>query len=272
MEPGVEAALSRLYGELQGILGGDLSLYLYGSAVLDDFRLGWSDIDLLCVAPRIPDEALERLVPLRQTLLKEEPDNPYYRSFEGLLIPERALTGAEQPCVYWGTSGQRVVSRCSLDVFARYELKTSGVLLYGRERLDALGVPSFRELRQGVQAHLDAIRRYASQTANPLYACGWLLDIARCLFTLRTGRVAAKTAAGEWALAGRLCPDEEALARTLAARREPLRFKNDPGFAEWTAGLGESIQAFADVLEQELARTADGFPNDGRDRFSLVQH
>ena len=96
MEPGVEAALSRLYGELQGILGGDLSLYLYGSAVLDDFRLGWSDIDLLCVAPRIPDEALERLVPLRQTLLEEEPDNPYYRSFEGLL----ALTGAEQPGAY----------------------------------------------------------------------------------------------------------------------------------------------------------------------------
>ena len=48
-------------------------LYLYGSAVLGDFRPGWSDLDILCLpaAPLSPDTA-GRLVLLRQELAAEK--------------------------------------------------------------------------------------------------------------------------------------------------------------------------------------------------------
>lgn len=54
-----------------------------------------------------------------------------------------------------------------------------------------------------------------------MYSCGWLLDIAQGLYTLRTGTLIAKTSAGEWALAEWLCPDADALRHTLTLRRNP---------------------------------------------------
>jgi predicted nucleotidyltransferase len=37
------------------------SIYLYGSVVLDDFKFGWSDIDLLCLTEKpITDEQAVR--------------------------------------------------------------------------------------------------------------------------------------------------------------------------------------------------------------------
>lgn len=59
------------------------SIYLYGSSVLNDFRLGWSDIDILVLTQkRISQSQAKELVFLRQKLLENEADNSYYRSFE----------------------------------------------------------------------------------------------------------------------------------------------------------------------------------------------
>lgn len=72
---------------------------------------------------------------MRQSLLEEEPDDPYYRSFEGgMLTLDAFVNHTADRVVYRGTSGQR------------------------------------------------------------------LTDISRGLYTLRTGKIIAKTAAGEWAL------------------------------------------------------------------------
>ena len=49
---------ARLAGALASRLSSDaFTLYLYGSAVLGDFRPGWSDLDILCLtaAPLSPD-------------------------------------------------------------------------------------------------------------------------------------------------------------------------------------------------------------------------
>ena len=64
---------ARLAGALASRLSSDaFTLYLYGSAVLGDFRPGWSDLDILCLtaAPLSPDTA-GRLVLLRQELAAE---------------------------------------------------------------------------------------------------------------------------------------------------------------------------------------------------------
>ena len=258
MDQTVGQALETLQSQLSRILGIGFSLYLYGSVPLGDFRPGWSDIDLLCVAPgELSEKQAEGLLNLRQIMQRRYPGNPQLRSFEGMIVPPDALSGRNALCVYWGASGQRLVTTFSPDVFMRYELKSGSVLLCGEERLFGLAMPDYRELREGVRTHLECIRKYAVRTSGNLYACGWLLDIARCIYTLRTGRVIAKTAAGEWALGEHLCQDENALMQTLAVRREPLRYKNDPAFTEWACGLGDSVQAFADRLEEELFRTED---------------
>ena len=51
------------------------SIWLYGSVVLDDFRLGWSDIDILVLSnTQITDHQAQQLVGLRQDMLEVEPD------------------------------------------------------------------------------------------------------------------------------------------------------------------------------------------------------
>ncbi|MDD4244120.1 MAG: hypothetical protein PHG08_07415 [Bacilli bacterium] len=47
------------------------------------------------------------------------------------------------------------------------------------------------------------------------------MDIARCIYTLRFNDIISKTKPGEWALKEKLCPDAEALIRTLRIRKNP---------------------------------------------------
>lgn len=71
------------------------SVYLYGLSCLDDFRPGWSDIDILVLTESaITEEQAGAVLHLCRKLLSEEPGNPYYRSFEDGMLPLSAfLTG-----------------------------------------------------------------------------------------------------------------------------------------------------------------------------------
>lgn len=52
------------------------SIYLHGSVVLNDFRLGRSDIDILALTKaKISEEQANRLLNLRQELLREYEEN-----------------------------------------------------------------------------------------------------------------------------------------------------------------------------------------------------
>lgn len=63
------------------------SIYLFGSVALDDFQLGWSDIDILCVTENpISSSQAEKLLYLRQELSAKYINNPYFRAFEGGFI------------------------------------------------------------------------------------------------------------------------------------------------------------------------------------------
>ena len=232
---------------------GMTALYLYGSAAMDDFRPGWSDIDILCLTEEpLSPEAAQPLVTLRQRMVAATGD-PLYRCFEGAItsLPE-FQSGQYSRVVYWGTSGERLTDRYDFDAFSRVSLLRYGRLLAGREVRGEMPLPSMDELRAAVAGHLSTIRQFAGQTGPSLYSCGWLLDIARCLYTLRTGDILPKTAAGEWALKEGLCPVEDDLRRALAVRREPARYRDDPDTRAWLGGLNPSVQRYADVLEAEL--------------------
>ena len=246
-------AIAKMTGEFVRITGGKLyGVWLYGSVVLDDFHPGWSDIDLIALTdgPLTAEQAAALLM-LRQEMQAREPGNPYYRLCEGITADRdeyrrRSFTRL----VYWGTSGQRITDRHARDVFAEYELARYGRAVYGGHPWP-LPPPGGDELTEAVRRHYDAIRKYAVRTGGSLYSCGWLLDIARCIRTLRFRDVIAKTQAGLWALEEHLFPDEEPLKRAVELRLHPER-AGDAACIDWLESLGPVVQRYADVLEREL--------------------
>ena len=248
-------AVSMMANEIVRIMAGDVyGIWLYGSVVMDDFRPGWSDIDFVALTngPVSEDQA-EQLVTLRQTMLEKEPGNPYYRSFEGVIANLDEYRGKTfRRLVYWGTGGQRVTDRYEPDTFSAFELAKYGKPVYGGKPW-ILSAPGREELVRAVRAHYESIRKYAVQTNESLYSCGWLLDIARCIYTLRSGDVISKTRAGAWALEEHLFPEEEPLRKTLEIRRDPQAFKDREDVRQWLKSLGSAVQRYADILEHELS-------------------
>lgn len=258
-----QLAINHMVREICSILGDcSPSIYMYGSCVLNDFRLGWSDIDILVLTEKeISETQAKALVNLRQAMLVKEPENPYYRSFEGGMLALNAFLSKEPGrVVYWGTSGERITDSYRLDSFGMAELVESSALLCGRDIRKELKYPDFRELHAGVGRHYETIRKYAQSTGRNHYSFGWMLDIARCIYTLRTGRIIAKTEAGQWALDKGLCPDPCALMAALNVRRDPLKHR-DEGTLDYAETLGGPIQRFADVLEKELEYSLTGQRN-----------
>ncbi len=250
----MDDAIGKMTQAIVEIMDGNVfGVWLYGSVALDDFRLGWSDIDFVALTDGpISESQAERLVFLRQELLQREPDNPYYRSFEGLIAArDEYARQAFQRLVYWGTSGQRVTDRYTPDAFSGLELAKYGVPVYGKEPW-ILPAPGREERIRAIRTHYDVIRRYAVQTDGSLYSCGWLLDIARCIYTLRHDDIISKTQAGVWALREHIFSDEEPLKTTIEIRQHPLVFKGREDVKHWLKGLGPVVQRYADVLEREL--------------------
>ena len=250
-----QEAVRRMVSAISEILADNQpSIYLYGSSVLNDFRLGWSDIDILVLTQkRISEAQAQDLVGLRQDLLEKEPGNPYFRSFEGGMLTLSAFCSKEADCVvYWGTSGQRITDTYHFDSFCMAELLQNGQLLYGPEIRGQLAMPKYADLYADVKRHCEGIRQYAQTTPRSFYSFGWLLDIARGIYTLRHGTVASKTAAAQWALDNDLCPVPGALKIALKIRKSPMEYVNDPEIFDCAETLGPEIQRFADVLEQEL--------------------
>lgn len=229
------------------------SIYLYGSAAQGDFRPGWSDIDLLALTPApLTAAQAETLLTLRQDIPVIYPDTPYARACEGCITPIDSLTiNTPYTCVYWGTSGQRITDSHRPDVFCLWQLQHGGRLLHGPDVREVLPKPTPDDPHQAVAQHLRATLGHGRGTRN-LYAFGWLLDTARGLYTLRHDAVIAKTAAGEWALAQGLCPDEASLQLALAVRKDPALIRQEEILRQAEA-LTPAITRFAGVLQRELA-------------------
>ena len=253
-------SLKRRTDGIASRLGGKMhSLWLYGSVTMDDFRLGWSDIDFIALANgEMSEETAQSLLMLRQELKQSEPENPYFRLFEGVIVNiEEYKSGEYKRLVYWGTSGQRITDKCEIDPFARYELAKHGKCVFGTADRSLFPLPERAELVSAVRRHYEGIREYARVTDERLYSCGWLLDISRCIYTLRTGEVVSKTRAGEWALESGIFANGTPLKKTLEIRRNPLEYRDDEKVKAWLASLGGTVQSYADALERELEKCAE---------------
>lgn len=237
------------------------SIYLYGSCTLGDFQPGWSDIDLLVLTQTpISIPQANTLLYLRQNPPITHPNATYTRACEGSLLSLDAfLKGYPSPVVYWGTSGQRLMEQYHPDIFSLWQLHRNGRLLYGADIRSSLPIPTASDLHAGVARHLQTILDHGRGGCS-LYAFGWMLDVARGLYTLRHNAVIAKTAAGEWALSQGLCPDEGALVLALDVRRHPARLQEDAVLREAEL-LTPAIQSFAEVLRRELEQRGIPIPD-----------
>lgn len=229
------------------------SLAVFGSATLDDFRPGISDIDILVLTDdTLTPKQADELLMLRQCLTEREQD-PLFRTLEGgILGRQDFLFSRSGLVVYWGTHGQRIDTSYCLSGFDRLVLYQHGIILYGKGFRDHLSLPTQEELLLEIARRYQVIRRYARETSGSIHAINWLFDIARGLYTLCEGDVVSKSAAARWALSNGICPDEvqpylEAALRLRESTMPPASV--DSG---WLASLGGPIQRFADVLREAL--------------------
>lgn len=222
-------------------------IYLFGSVALDDFKLGWSDIDIAVLTKHeITEQQADILVGLRQAMLERYPGNPYFRLFEGgIRSADAFLNGRNERTVYWGTSGERITDNWKMDSFGIAELLDSGILVFGDDIRYKMPYPTYAQLRDDVAGSVQTIRQHGDSV-------GWLLDIARGIYTLRTGKVIAKTAAGEWALENGLCPDADAMRKAVQIRKNPAKYSKDEMRVK-----PDIVGCFADVIDEELAKTTD---------------
>ena len=127
-------SIDRMVNEIVSVMDGEIyGIWLYGSVTMDDFRPGWSDIDFVALTDNpIKENQAQRLLHLRQDCLRSEPDNRYYRSFEGVIANrDEFLKQDFSRVVYWGTSGEKILDRYDPDPFARFELAKYGKSVYG---------------------------------------------------------------------------------------------------------------------------------------------
>lgn len=253
LEPRLRLAINTMAVSIYNILESvQPSIYLYGSVTAEDFRPGWSDIDLLVLTQEpITETQADLLLTLRQQLAQRDPDTPYYRAFEGGMLDLGSfLTNESTRVVYWGTTGERIKERHDFSAFDRASLLQNGQLLLGKDVRRHFEMPEYPEIATAVISHALSIRQHG-KGARSLYAYGWLLDIARCMYTLVNGRLTTKTTAAQWALDEHLCPCPAELSMALTVRRQPELIRDESVLA-YAEGLTEAIQSFLNLLEKAL--------------------
>ena len=253
LDPRLRLAINTMAVSIYNILESvQPSIYLYGSVTAEDFRPGWSDIDLLVLTQEpITETQADLLLHLRQTLAQRDPDTPYYRAFEGGMLDLGSfLANEDTRVVYWGTTGEKIRERHAFSAFDRASLLSNGQLLLGKDVRRHFEMPEYPEIATAALSHAMTIRQHG-KGARSLYAYGWLLDVARCLYTLVNGRLTTKTAAAQWALDEHLCPCPAELSMALTVRRQPELIKDESVLA-YAEGLTEAIQSFLNLLEKAL--------------------
>lgn len=244
-----------------------MTVYLGGSLAAGAFAPGWSDIDLLFIKDGAitADEAAD-LVHLKGLLSILYPGNRYIRLYEGAFVSKGAFLGdGKGTMVYWGGSRERITHYYHPDAFSRLDLLDNARLLMGRDLRPSVIRPSHEEIYHGVYGCYRNIRRFASRVAPTLASAGFMLDLARGLYTLQYDRLISKTDAGRWALEQGFCPEPQVMEKILEIRANADIYKEDRAVCHWMGLLGPHIQAMADVLETHLKRDEQlhQFCNDG---------
>ncbi len=256
----VNETLFCLIRELKTLHPSGFSVFAHGSLALEDFSPKVSDIDILVLIEEpLSDKLADDCLFLRQRLMAMYPDMPYFLRLEGLIVhQEDFFSSLNGRAVYWGTTKQRVTQNLEVDVFSRWILATRGICIVGDNLLLGYEVPPYKALVSAIHGVLEAIVVHAQITDASIYSAGWMLDIARCLYTLEKGGVTSKTKAALWVLEQGLAPEPLVLQRVLHVRRNPEVLVEEET-RRWLCSLGPVIQRFACVLDDLLRRKGEPY-------------
>lgn len=204
-----QAFLRNVDGEAPGLVQG---LYLTGSVALGDFRPHASDVDFVVVTPRTPTAA--DCEALRRAHARTRSENPGPQ-FNGIHVTWEDLADDPAACgPVASVLGGRFKARAGADVnpVTWHVLAERGITVRGPlpVELDVWDNPaSLRAWSFGnLDEHWRRWRAKAGRLVTPrgLAALGSLapswsvLSVSRLHFTLRTGEITSKSAAGMYAL------------------------------------------------------------------------
>jgi hypothetical protein len=241
MMPGAQSTIDLATGHLIALLQrntGDLiqSLHLIGSIADGDFRPGMSDLDFVAVLSReLTDDDAEALVVVHRSY-RTDPTLP---SLDGIWVTADDLRAGPDAIADGPTSQQGdfvVMAHGNRNPVTWFSLPDA-VTLIGELERDALWQDRDR-LVSWVQENADSYWRSWLAKASSISPAGlamlgrampmWgVLGISRLHYTKATGKIASKSAAGEWALTAFDPHWRPIIEEGMAYRRgEPSRYGN----------------------------------------------
>jgi aminoglycoside adenylyltransferase-like protein/nucleotidyltransferase-like protein len=252
--PELDAVLGELVIGARTVLADNFcGSYLHGSFATGDAD-EFSDVDFVIVTHEDLTAGQEHgLRSLHRRLYALE--SPWAQHLEGSYIPLRHLRRMDwtkQPFLFLDNGANELAwdSHCNTAV-VRWLLRERGLILAGPDPKELVEPITAADLEREARVR---VREYAEWAHELPAMSAWeqpylVLTFCRLLFTLATGRVAAKGEAGEWALEA-LDADWAGLVRqALADRADPWQRVHQParhGLAERTVMFGDYAVRRAD--------------------------
>jgi hypothetical protein len=203
-DPSVDALLEGLVASVQAVLGDDLvGVYLYGSYVSGGFDAGVSDLDLIAVTSREPEELdLEGLERVHDAFVSANPG--WNDRLEIVYISRAALwsfrTSAAglaviSPGEPFHLRDDRVVEWLQ----NWYLIRETGVVLHGPAAASLVPPISMAEFVAAAARYADQISRQSLDDASPGARAYAVVTICRALRTVETDAHASKQEGAAWA-------------------------------------------------------------------------
>jgi hypothetical protein len=238
---GAQSTIDLATGHLAALLQrntGDLirSLHLVGSVADGDFRPGRSDLDFVAVLSReLTDDDAEALVVVHRSY-RTDPTLP---SLDGVWLTEDELHAGPDAVADGPTSQQGdfvIVARGNRNPVTWFALADAvtvigeldrDALWHDRERLVAWVRGNAESYWRRWLARASGVSSTGVQMFGRAMPMWGVLGISRLHYTKATGKIASKSAAGEWALTAFDARWHPILHEALAYRRgEPSNYRN----------------------------------------------
>ncbi len=246
---GLEGALIAFRNGVREVIGANLvAIYVTGSLLMGDFEEASSDVDFLVVTQQpLSTEDVER-VALAHARLADESD--WGGRLEGGYAAQSALRS-------WGIEGRIVAIEpgIAMPVIGPSDYSADNMLairdhsltLHGPDPRDVLPPVSRDVLTAALHEYLgELVAAPGTSEQSATEVASWVLNIARCLYGLETGRPCTKSEAAAW-LAGADPTLAPILSTALAVRR---------GAAEATEG--DTLRTGFAVLREAIVRWRPG--------------
>jgi hypothetical protein len=181
-------------------LGGDLlGLYVCGSLIMGDFQPASSDIDFLAVTSQPLDKGdLPRVTGIHANLARKS----FGDRLEGSYAAASRLRpwGIEGDLLSVGPETQPTLGPSDYSADNMWALRNTGVALMGAPPESIMPDVDEGTLRTGLRQYLSELRvRSLDTSVEDLSSC--LLNMARCMFGIESGRACTKQEAAVWLLA-----------------------------------------------------------------------